>query len=408
MIARLAYFLRPVIALGLLVLPTAAQTDPASAPAAPPPRVVAIFAENFAGADWESKKAAFETQLASRITSSGFSIISRDTAVNALIAMGGPHTDADQLFASQTTALHLAQNLNASYLLLVTLSSYGIDTRAFNGYGVNTVNRIATLNASYRLCEAAQGGTILSGTTSASQTIPQTANLSEDNGNLQNALLDQVAVNLASAFVQNVSSANVGSVPVPVPVPFSVSCSMADIVLPDVVQAPNNQYIIRPLAYTVEPLDVTVELNGLALGSAPGNFTGPAGINKLRLSRQGFKAQEFTINLAAGLKLNVALQMDDQGYSRWQQSLAFLQGLKENAQITDADAERIRGIAQMFRQSGLRLDEKITATALPPVQQVYPSLLSMPAPVWGAPAVAAPGAPAAPAAPVAPAAVPAN
>jgi hypothetical protein len=157
---------------------------------------------------------------------------------------------------------------------------------------------------------------------------------------------------------------------------------MADIVLPDVMQDPNGQYSIKPLAYTVSPLDVTVELNGLALGSAPGNFTGPAGISKLRLSRQGFKTQDLTVNLSPGFKLRVALQMDDSGYARWQQSIAFLQGLKTDAKITDADAERIRGIAQMFRQSGLRVDERsdinITGNQTPVIQQVNQSLFSTP------------------------------
>ncbi|MGA2052598.1 MAG: hypothetical protein ABSH19_04730, partial [Opitutales bacterium] len=75
--------------------------------------------------------------------------------------------------------------------------------------------------------------------------------------------------------------------------------------------------------------------------------------------------------------------------------------------------ERIRGIAQMFRQSGLRLDQTsnvtVTANQLPPVQQVYPSLFSTPAPVWGAQAIPAASNPPAgqpPAASPAPAAQP--
>ena len=354
----------------------------AQAPAAP--RLVAIFVENRAGPDLADKTAAFEDLLSARITSAGFSIIARDTATAALgtVTPGGPPTSADQLLNDQTSALRLAQSLNADYVLVATLVSYGSDVRAFSGYGVNTLNRIYTLRATYRLCDASRGGSLIGDVVAATDTIPQTANASENNPDELNKLIDQAAATLADSFLQKVNSPQVAVVPAPGQVPFAIECSMADIVLPDVVQDPNGQYSIKPLAYTVSPLDVTVELNGLALGSAPGNFTGPAGISKLRLSRQGFKTQDLTVNLSPGFKLRVALQMDDSGYARWQQSIAYLQGLKTDAKITDADAERIRGIAQMFRQSGLRVDDRsdinITGNQTPVIQQVNQSLFSTP------------------------------
>jgi len=393
-----------LLAVGLAGLQRASAAPGDAAPAPAVPRIAAIFVENSAGSVLADKVGYFEALLAARLTSNGFSIISRDTAISALssVSPGGPPTPADQILSSQSSALRLAQNLGADYILVVTLVSYGTDTRAFQGYGINTLNRITTLRATYSLCDAAHGGTLAGDVVTVSDTTPQTANFSENNGDLLNGLLDQASTDIATSFLQKVTPATLPTAAAPSQVPFSVICSMGDIVLPDVLAAPNNQYIIQPLAYTVEPLDVTVEVNGLALGSAPGNFTGPSGISKLRLSRQGFKTQEMTVNLSAGFNLRVALQMDDDGYARWQQSVAFLQGLKSDAKITDADAERVRGIAQMFRQSGLRLDQTsnvtVTATSLPPVQQVYPSLFSTPAPVWGgAPAPAAPAASAPPA-----------
>ncbi len=354
----------------------------AQAPAAP--RLVAIFVENRAGPELADKTAAFEDLLSARITTAGFSIIARDTALAALgpVTPGGPPTPADELLNNQTSALRLAQSLNANYVLVATLVSYGSDVRAFSGYGVNTLNRIYNLRATYRLCDVARGGSLIGDTVTATDTIAQTANASENNPDELNKLLDQAAASLADSFLQKVSSPQVTATPAPGLVPFSIECSMADLVLPDVLLDPNGQYSIKPLAYNVSPLDVTVELNGLALGSAPGNFTGPAGISKLRLTRQGFKTQELNVNLTSGFKLRVALQMDDAGYARWQQSIAYLQGLKTDAKITDADADRIRGIAQMFRQSGLRLDERsniqITGNQTPVIQQVNQSLLSAP------------------------------
>jgi hypothetical protein len=401
MIVRLSHRFLALFAVSLFAIPSLAALG--DTPAASPNRVAAIFVENRGGPALADQSGPFEALLASLLTTDGFSIISRDTALNALASStpGGPPTPADQLLATQTSALRLAQSLNANYVLVATLLSYGSDTRAFQGYGINTVNRVYTLRASYRLCDATNGGTLAGDAIAATTTVPQTANFAENSGDLLNNLLNSAAGQIADSFLGKVGISTLPMSAAPGQAPFSVQCSMADIVLPDILESSDNQYVIRPLAYTVEPLDVTVELNGLTLGSAPGNFIGPTGISKLRLSRAGFKPQDMTVNLSPGFNLNVALQMDDQGYARWQQSIAYLQGLKTDAQISAADADRIRGIAQMFRQSGLRLDQtsniSITGNQTPVIQQVYQSLLSAPPPVFGVPATtAAPATPAQP------------
>jgi hypothetical protein len=108
----------------------------------------------------------------------------------------------------------------------------------------------------------------------------------------------------------------------------------------------------------VQPLDVTVELDGLAIGSAPGAFKARPGLHKLRLSREGFKDWERTINVTEGQQLHVALQMSDAGYGRWKDNLAFLQELDNNRKLTDAEVKRIEGIAKFFSESHYRVDTK--------------------------------------------------
>ncbi len=62
--------------------------------------------------------------------------------------------------------------------------------------------------------------------------------------------------------------------------------------------------------------------------------------------------------LTDGQKLKVALQMTEAGYQRWKDNTAFLAALENNRKLTDAEAEKVRGIAQMFRQSGYKVDVK--------------------------------------------------
>ena len=50
--------------------------------------------------------------------------------------------------------------------------------------------------------------------------------------------------------------------------------------------------------------------------------------------------------------------MTDDGYKRWRDNTAFLQELKDKEKLTDAEAESIKGHAQMLRQSGFKVDVK--------------------------------------------------
>ena len=128
--------------------------------------------------------------------------------------------------------------------------------------------------------------------------------------------------------------------------------------IPDVRLTKDNTVVIGENKLEVQLLDVTVELNGTVIGSAPGTFRAPPGLSKIRLSREGFRDWERTINVMAGQKLKVALQMSDAGYARWKDNTAFLQKLKNGEKLTDAAVKAIEGAAQMLRQSGYKVDVK--------------------------------------------------
>jgi hypothetical protein len=105
-------------------------------------------------------------------------------------------------------------------------------------------------------------------------------------------------------------------------------------------------------------MDVTVELDGVAIGSAPGTFQGRPGLHKIRLSREGFDTWERTINIYDGQTLRVALQMSDAGYARWMDTTGFLSTLDNNRKLTDAEVKRIEGIGEFFKNSHYRVDTK--------------------------------------------------
>jgi hypothetical protein len=160
---------------------------------------------------------------------------------------------------------------------------------------------------------------------------------------------------------------NAGSLPTEVAkasmVNFSIVCSMTDIkdqpiTVPDVQVTADKRVVKTNAPIEVQPLDVTVELDGIAIGSAPGIFQAFPGLHKLRLSREGFKDWERTVNIYAGQKLRVALQMSDEGFARWQENMAFLQLLQDDRKLTDAEAKKIEGIAKFWSESHYRVDTK--------------------------------------------------
>ena len=175
-----------------------------------------------------------------------------------------------------------------------------------------------------------------------------------------NELLDEAARKIAESLGKKQI---IQPPPKPNLVEITIACGMQDLAqlpvsVPDIRMTKEGKLVVEKDPLEVQLLDVTVELNGTVIGSAPGVFKVPPGLNKIRLTREGFKDWERTINAIEGQKLKVALQMSDDGYKRWRDNTAFLQELKDKEKLTDAEVELIKGHAQMLRQSGFKVDVK--------------------------------------------------
>ncbi len=112
-----------------------------------------------------------------------------------------------------------------------------------------------------------------------------------DDGDLINGLIDDAAGQLAGIISQSAQSLPT-TVAKDKMVNFSIACSMTDPrQQPILVSALNvtvdNTIMVTNPPIAVQPMDVTVELDGIALGSAPGAFQAYPGLHKLRLSREG-------------------------------------------------------------------------------------------------------------------------
>ena len=391
----------------LIIAALATLTAVCQAQNAPTPRKAAIFIENRAGPALNDKVSVLEDFLTSRITEKGFSVISREVVVNALktyrsaevvvasaavssaavatpsggtaavaevakagaaqVASTPTTTTTDQLLSDNTSALRLAQNMGADYLFIAAITSLGTEKKAMDAYGVKTVNVLHTLRVSYKVLGGAEGASLIAATVKATKTTRFDENLQTEDSDLLNGLLEEAANQVADDAGRKVATVAAAAKQLP-PVEIAVSCGVQDLVqlplsIPDVrlLEDGKSIYIstnMMPIVTTPQ-FAATVEMDGIAVGSAPGKFKVSQGLSKMRVTRAGFTPYERTVKPHDGQEFkDVPLQMSEEGYKRWKDNITFLLLIKSGDKLTDGLREMMGGFAQTLRQSGYRVDTK--------------------------------------------------
>ena len=151
-------------------------------------------------------------------------------------------------------------------------------------------------------------------------------------------------------------------------VSIEIDVETADLYVPDVRLGPENTVTIKDGKLAASPLQVTVEVDGVAVGMAPGKVEVKPGFSQLRLSRSGYKDWERTINARDGQKLSVAMEMSEAGLQRWAELTVFFNSLVDGAKLTDAQVKEIEARAKMLSQSGYKIDIKVDTDQAPTLQ----------------------------------------
>ena len=326
-------------------------------------RMTAIFSVNHADKTLDDKLPALEDFISSRITEKGFSVISREVATAAVSSLlkDSKQTEIDKMLENNSSMLRLSQMLGANYIIVASISSYGTDKQTTEAYDVKTVSVIYNLRVTYKILDGVQGGTLAGDTFKVSTTKRFTENSRSESTDIINDLLDEASVKIAESAGTKVIKTVLASSKL---AEFSVACGMQDLAqlpvsVPDVRLTENNTVVIGKERIPVLALNVMVELDGAGIGSTPSAFKVPPGLHKIRLRRDGFKDYEGTTTVYQGQTFNIALQMTDAGYQRWKDNTAFLNSIENGKKLTDAEAEKIRGEAQMLRQSGNLVNVKV-------------------------------------------------
>lgn len=347
--------------LTLVVISAASLAAQSVGVAQPEPTTVAIFVTNRVGSVGDSELGALEDYITGRVSDLNVRVISGETALDAVAGMepGAKVNELDDQLAQSTSAVRLAQTLGATHLLQVTITGFDSNQRTVDAYGVKATNEERTARVTYKILDGVTGASLAADTVRVSRVIQQTVAAGETLSSVLNSLLDEAAGKVAANLKRQIDRGRLATTSaVQGEVTFTLTTELADVYIPDVRIGAENTVSISDSTFKVSALAATVEIDGIAIGSAPGQVTARAGLHKLRVVREGFKPWERTVNLSQGQKLNVPLEMSEAGYARWKDATAFLNELKNGAKLTDAEVKLLEGQARLFENSGFKVNTK--------------------------------------------------
>jgi len=344
-------------------------TDKSSPPAdqekahAPKTYKAAIFIINRGDKSLNKEAPIFEDLLTAQLTSQGFSVVSRELTLNAIadFLARDKKNSVDEALSEQTSAIRLSQNLGVDYLFVGTLTSFETETRKVSAYNVKFDNLTHTLRTTYRIVDGFTGETLAADSIISERSIQQDKYSQTNAPDLIRGLIANASTEIAAKAGEKVASGSIRAVDRNLAqVSFHIAVSMTDVNIPEVVFDENGEARITANTVAIEPLAVTVELNGVAIGStgtggSVTNLTAARGFHRLRLSREDLTPWERIVNIQEGTTLNIAMQLSPEGISRWQANTEFLSKLKKDSVLTRAEAEKMKGLGKALENFGFKI-----------------------------------------------------
>lgn len=330
-----------------------------SAPSPSQPKL-ALLVENRASGLDSSASQQFSDQLAARFGAAGFAVLTPEDLVEALEVSSNPEEDLDRALRENSSAVQLARNVGADYLIIASLLAIDAETKNYQGYGINNRNESVKLRVSARLVGASSGTTVGGATETASRVFRQDSALVTSISDVQSGLIGDAAELLSDrleARIKALESSPLSPKTALATVDFVIS--VQDTSVPVVVRTKSGEVVATGQSEAAQPLGVSVEVDGLVVGSAPGRLQIAPGVHRVRLTREGFKDWNRQVNIFDGQTLEVRLDFSEEGLQRYVQQAAFLESLRSERVLTDAEVKRLEGDAERLRQSGIRYDVRV-------------------------------------------------
>ncbi|RLS27958.1 MAG: hypothetical protein DWH75_00530 [Planctomycetota bacterium] len=344
-------------------------SDPAAiAPAASTPIRMAIFVKQRPVSVAPEKVSVFEDLVSADSTGPGVQIIRREDLVNAVnrIAPAGPNagTDllgseaVDRILSNQTSAVQLAAQMKADVILTASITALQRFKRRLDDPSTGTHTDVDqwTLVTTYGLIDGVTGASLAAGTVQSDYAKRDTPELKVE-VDAVDVLLRDAATRIGAAVRATVADTRTRLVATPAAdVMVKFSAVLADLSIPDVRTNEAGEYVVGANNYNLQPMNVMVKVDGVAMGAAPGAFPLRPGLHRARFERPGLEPMEMMVNAREGLEISVPLQFTPEGRANWQRDAVFFNDLKNGAVMRDAELIKVRAVADFLRQSNIRLD----------------------------------------------------
>ncbi len=339
----------------------------------------AIFVANRAGKKYDDKIRVIEDFVSARVADAGVQAIARETAVDAartfdpaLASAPRPEDSLDTLLSNQSSALRLAQNLGADYLLQVSLGSLSRTLRNIKAHGVELANAEYAALVSYKILDGTTGAALTGDTVRAVRTEQQNKHATVDlkDAAIVDGLLNDAAAQIAAGLGARIAANRIAAPdPAAKLVTVQIIPDVADVFLPSIKIGEGNVLQLSDTRNKISAAGVTVEVDGVAVGSAPGYLKLRPGFSKLRLTREGFEPWERIISASEGQMLLAPMKMTEAGLKRFKEMSEFIQNLKNGEKLTDAQVKVLEGQAEQLRNSYQRSDMKMDTKDNVTIQQ---------------------------------------
>ena len=344
-------------------------TDPAAiAPAASAPIRMAIFVKQRPVSVAPEKVSVFEDLVSADSTGPGVQIIRREDLVNAVnrIAPAGPNagTDllgseaVDRILSNQTSAVQLAAQMKADVILTASITALQRFKRRLDDPSTGTHTDVDqwTLVTTYGVIDGVTGASLAAGTVQSDYAKRDTPELKVEVDAID-VLLRDAASRIGAAVRATVADTRTRLAAAPAAdVMVKFSAVLADLSIPDVRTNEAGEYVVGANNYNLQPMNVLVKIDGVAMGAAPGAFPLRPGLHRARFERPGLEPMEMMVNAREGLEISVPLQFTPEGRANWQRDAVFFNDLKNGAVMRDAELIKVRAVADFLRQSNIRLD----------------------------------------------------
>jgi hypothetical protein len=298
----------------------------------------AIFVQNNGKSELDDSVAMFRDVLSARLADKGFSILdaqdivarfratrAEDSSVSEAIRTVSKVTQLEKTESSVeqvldgSSALRIAQMIDAHYLIVATLSSIGEERRRFDGSGTlyKTSNEIVvrTLRATIRVLEGNQGGSVYGDVVTVSKKYGGPSRLSITSDETNNGLIDEAAETIAKNISQRIHKIRDAKVETESMVELTVNSNVEG---------------------------ATLEIDNAVVGTAPGRISVRPGLHQIAVSKEWYSTWRRTVNVVPNQVLQVTLERSVEGAARHAEALRVARE-DENAR---KDAEALRDIAK--------------------------------------------------------------